>query len=144
MQGDIRNMTMSILERFVVLLYDRMSDATEVNIPGKKIFRKSPEDWRTYHQRRQHFSNTSDWPAPSQHLESGLKPWSGSSKSSELGLAKQQHGVAPLWTTLPEGSHSCHELIHCGCKKGWTGRYKCVKAVFKCTVLCSCSGDCHQ
>ena len=26
----------------------------------------------------------------------------------------------PLWTTLPEASESCRELVRCGCKKGCT------------------------
>ena len=51
-------------------------------------------------------------------------------------------GWQPLWTTLPEASQSCYELIHCGCKKGCTNRCKCKKSALKCTALCSCSGDC--
>ena len=38
MQGDISDPTMSVLERFVVLLYDRTSDITEVNEARKQLF----------------------------------------------------------------------------------------------------------
>ncbi|KAG0720495.1 hypothetical protein GWK47_048390 [Chionoecetes opilio] len=61
---------------------------------------------------------------------------------SDWGWTKEASGLQPLWTTLPEASKSCHELIHCGCKKGCTGRCKCTKAALKCTALCACSGDC--
>jgi len=33
-------------------------------------------------------------------------------------------GWHPLWTTLPEASESCHELIHCGYKKDRAGGSK--------------------
>ena len=51
-------------------------------------------------------------------------------------------GWQTLWTTLPEAAKSCHELIHCGCRTGCTGRFKCRKAALNCTALCFCSGDC--
>ena len=37
----------------------------------------------------------------------------------------------PLWSTLPEASKSSRELLHCGCKKGFSGRCKCRKAALK-------------
>ena len=42
---------------------------------------------------------------------------------------------------LPEASTASRELIHCGCKKGCTGRCKCKKVALKCTALCQCSGE---
>ena len=38
MQSNISSKTMSVLERFVVLLYDRTSDIVEVNAARKKLF----------------------------------------------------------------------------------------------------------
>ena len=46
------------------------------------------------------------------------------------------------WTTLPEATHACRELIRCGCKKGCRGRCKCQKAALECTALCTCGGLC--
>ena len=48
----------------------------------------------------------------------------------------------PCWTTLPEASKACEELIKCGCKKSCSQRCSCVKANLKCTELCFCSGQC--
>ncbi|QQP49586.1 uncharacterized protein LOC103506659 [Caligus rogercresseyi] len=61
---------------------------------------------------------------------------------SDWGWVKDEVGWQPLWTTLPEASQSCYELIHCVCKKGCTTRCSCKKAALKCTALCLCSGDC--
>ena len=52
---------------------------------------------------------------------------------SDWGWSKVLTEWQPLWTTLPEASKSCYELIHCACKKGCRGQCKCVKAVLKCT-----------
>ena len=35
------------------------------------------------------------------------------------------------WTTISKASQACHELNHCGCKKGCTRQCKCVKAALK-------------
>ena len=37
---------------------------------------------------------------------------------SDWSWTKEASGWQHIWTTLPEASDSCHELIHCGCKKG--------------------------
>jgi len=42
-----------------------------------------------------------------------LNPDSDLPSSANYGWQKGM-GWQPLWTTFPEGSHSCHELIHCG------------------------------
>ena len=48
----------------------------------------------------------------------------------------------PVWSTLPEASKACSELLKCSCKKGCTGRCRCFKSDLKCTELCFCSGGC--
>ena len=48
----------------------------------------------------------------------------------------------PKWTTLPEASKACKELVRCGCKKQCVGRCGCKKADFTCTELCRCGGGC--
>ena len=48
----------------------------------------------------------------------------------------------PHWTTLPEASKTCFELVSCGCKKGCCSSCKCKKAALKCTVLCVCEREC--
>ena len=44
----------------------------------------------------------------------------------------------PCWTTLPEASKACEELIKCGCKKSCTNGCKSVKANLQFTLLCTC------
>ena len=63
---------------------------------------------------------------------------------SNYGWRKDGGQWQPVWTTLPEESRSCYELIHCGYKKGCSGRCKCIKAALTCTALCFCSGDCQN
>ena len=53
---------------------------------------------------------------------------------------KVEGGWEARWTTLPEASEACRELIHCKCKKGCRGRCKCQKAAVQCTALCNCGG----
>lgn len=43
-------------------------------------------------------------------------------------------GWEPLWTTIPQASESCQELLKCG------GRCKCIRAELPCTALCNCGG----
>ena len=45
------------------------------------------------------------------------------------------------WTTLPEASKACRELLRCCCKKWCRGKCKCVKAQLQCTALCLCGGQ---
>ena len=42
----------------------------------------------------------------------------------------------PRWTTLPEASKACEELIKCMRKKSCSKRCSCVKASLKYTQLC--------
>ena len=50
----------------------------------------------------------------------------------------------PIWTTIPEASKSCQELLRCGCKQRCARRCKCIKAELSCTALCKCTGDCYR
>jgi hypothetical protein len=61
------------------------------------------------------------------------------------GWMKTNDGLyKPYWTTLPEASKGCCELISCKCKKGCVGRCKCKNAALECTALCACEGECSQ
>ena len=143
MSSDVSEESMSLLERFVVLMYDRTSDIMEVNDARKQLFA--------------HKSRSLDYipptqAAPQQHIKRAslqANCWNQTlvlnpelPSPAEWGWTKEASVWQPLWTTLPEASKSCHELIYCNCKKGCTGRCKCTKAALKCTALCACSGDC--
>ena len=143
MPSDVSEESMSLLERFVVLMYDRTCDIMKINDARKQLFA--------------HKSRALDNIAPTQAaLQQHIKRaslqancWNQTlvlnpelPSPSDWGWTKEASGWQPLWTTLPEAPKSCHELIHCNCKKGCTGRCKCSKPALKCTALCTCSGDC--
>lgn len=143
MPSEINDAVLSVLERFVVLLYERTSGLTRVNDARKHLFAQKSRGIENIpptqaalveHIKRacyqaniwnQALILTPQLPCP-----------------SKWGWKQGSEGWEPLWTTLPEASVSCAELIRCGCTKGCTGRCKCVKAALKCTALCSCSGNC--
>ena len=50
-----------------------------------------------------------------------------------------------IWTTLPEASEACWELLRSGCKIDCKrGRCKCHKVSLECTALCQCGGHCSE
>ena len=53
---------------------------------------------------------------------------------SDWGWTKESTEWQPFWTAPPEEAKSCHELIRCNCRKGFTGWCTCVKAALTVTV----------
>jgi len=119
MEDDISQSSMSLLERFVVLLYDRTSDLVKVNDARKWLFTQRSRSLEnippTQAALRQHIKRAS-YQANCWNMALTLIPELPSPK--DWGWWKDDTGWHPIWTTLPEASVSCHELIHCGCKKG--------------------------
>lgn len=143
MPSDIDDAVLSLLERFVVLLYERTSDQMKVNDVRKHLFAQKSRSLENIPPTQavliQHIKRAS---YQANIWNQALIPDPQLPSPSNWGWQQSSEGWAPLWTTLPEASVSCYELIHCGCKKGCAGRCKCVKAALKCTALCSCSGEC--
>ena len=52
-------------------------------------------------------------------------------------------GMGEVRQWMETTKDTCYDLIHCGCNKGCSGRYKCIKANLQCTALCLCGGDCE-
>ena len=122
--------TMSTLERFVVLLYDRTSDITMINDCRKQLFTRKSRILEnlppTKAALQQHVERATYqaicWP---QALTTEPKLTS----PEKWGWKKDSvSGWQPFWTTLPEASQSCYELIRCGCLKGCCGRCKCKRS----------------
>ena len=143
MPSETSNESMELLERFVVLMYDRTSEATEVNDVRRELFTQKSRTLEnippTQAALKQHMKHTC-YQANCWNHVLVLDP--DMQEPSDWGWAKEPSGWQSIWTILPEASTLCHELIHCRCKKGCTGRCKCAKAGLKCTALCFCSGDC--
>jgi len=143
---DVTSTTMDLLERFVVLLYDRTSEEECVNEARQKLFtikgRTIENIPPTQHALMQHtkraaFQGGHVWGQC--QITSPDLPDPG-----EWGWQKTSGVWEPLWSILPEASRACMELIRCGCIKGCTGRCKCLNHAFKCTHLCKCNGDCEN
>ena len=137
MEDNISDLSLSLLERFVMLLYDQTSDLLTVNDARKQLFTQKSRSLEnippTQAALKQHIKRVSYqahcWSIAVIQIPEFLSP-------AEWGWWKDATGWHPLWTTLPEASQGCHELICCACKKGCTARCKCVKTVLKCTLLC--------
>ena len=141
----ISNQHIAVLERFTILLYDRTSSDTNVDEARKHLFTTKGRAMSAIpptraaliqHMKRVVYQGGYCWgkvlqvaidlPSPGDWLWTDPQCWK------------------PLWSTLPEASKSSRELLHCGYKKGCSGRCKCRKAALKCTALCLCDGECGQ
>ena len=137
---------MQEIQRYVVCLYQRTSTLSCVNEARKDLFafrnRKIENipptlDALTLHVKRAAYQAGYIWgqclvghpqlPSPD------LWGWERDGEAS----------WAPKWTTLPEASEVCQELIKCGCKKQCSRRCKCFKSGLRCTQLCAYSGQCN-
>ena len=135
-----------VIERFVVLLYDRTSGKQRVNDLRCELFTKR--------------SRTIDNIPPTQaalheHIKravyQGAYVWGRTLLKkptlpcpSDGGWCQEDSHWTPHWSSLPQAKDTCYELIKCGCKVGCKGRCKCLKANLVCTALCKCGGNCNQ
>ena len=140
---------MPIIERFVIIMYDRTNSCNRVDDARRELFTQKGRSIEmippTYaalyqHAKRAAYQAGHCWgqallcapelPGPSLWgwVKISSQPWE------------------TVWTTLPEASKSCQELLKCGCKveRGCTTTCKCVKAEMACTTYCKCRGDCER
>ena len=134
------------LERYVVLLYNRSSTISHVNEARKHLFafcnrqicHIPPTKAALFqHVKRAVYQAGHVW---GQALTaSPVLP-----SPSEWGWKEDENGDwIPLWTTQPDASAVCRELIKCSWRVGCSGRCSCYKAAPKCTELCACAGQCN-
>ncbi|KAE8742548.1 hypothetical protein FOCC_FOCC011900 [Frankliniella occidentalis] len=135
---------MSLLEKFVVALYDRSCSSSTVNECRRYLIVKKDRQVEnippTYGALKKHTERamyiggciwghaldlTQNLPSPAQY-----------------GWVETERGWKPAWTDLPPASKACRELLKCSCKKGCTNRCKCVQEGLGCTERCRCSGNC--
>ena len=71
--------------------------------------------------------------------------WTTSTKAEQTiptpqgyGWNKELGSWVPVWSTIPEVSRACRELIKCSCK-GDCSTCKCGKANLDCSPLCKCN-----
>ena len=125
------NICMSVLESYVVLMYDRGSDETTVDSARKHMFTSKARSIDAIpptraallqHARRATYQGGHVW-GQAQVRDPDLP-----SPESWGWNKNPTRGWEPMWTLLPEAAVSCSELLRCGCKKGCRGLCKCVKA----------------
>lgn len=138
---------LEVIERFVILLYDKTSTVMSVNVARKQLFSKKGRPVN-------HIPPTQD--SLIQHLKRASYQaghvWGQSIKSSPTLPTPSDWGWQlidglwqPLWITIPEAAKCCPELLSCGCKAGCaTRRCKCRRADLECTSLCACNGECTR
>ena len=143
--GSIHDHNFALIERFVMLMYDRTSGLHEVNQARQELFCQRSRKLEGIPPTRA---------ALEQHVKHACYQaghvWSQSlvaqpvlPSPSEWGWEKDGDCWRPHWTDLKEAKDTCYELIQCGCKKACRGRCKCLKASLKCTALCKCGGSCQ-
>ena len=140
---EISDEDLAMIQRFVILLYDRSSSCDNVNSARRFLFTKKGRSIDncppTLNALMQHIYRaiyqSSIWRNAQilQHAEADV---------SNYGWIVTDNIASPTWMTIPEAAKSCQELIKCGCKKICSGRCKCKKGGFKCTELCQCGGGC--
>lgn len=143
---EITSEVFHIIQRFVILLYDRTSTSTDIDKARKQIFTRK--------------NNINLIPPTKAALEEHLKravyqgvyvwgqvllPTPELPPPTSWGWTKSEKGVyEPHWTSLPQASQTCRELLSCKCKKGCLKKCKCIKAALECTALCLCEGECNK
>ena len=142
---EISENAMILLERFVVLIYERTSNLCQVNEARRHLFSRKSRSIEnippTQAALRQHalratYQGGYIWGQVLQKDPELPSP-------SDWGWEKND-SWKPKWTTLGQAQDMCYELIHCNCKKACTGLCKCSKANLKCTALCHCEGKCFE
>lgn len=144
--ANIADDSMDVIERFVVLLYDRTSSLTKVNEARQELFSKKSRNLDNIpptraalvqHTKRAVFQGGYVWGQTL--LKQAVLP-----SPSDYGWIRDD-GLEwlPYWTSLPQVKDTCSELIKCSCKSACRGRCKCSKANLACTGLCKCGGNCN-
>ena len=112
--------TMRVVERFVILMYDKTSRCSDIDKARRKLFAKRlkaeqiPPTLDALEQflRRAVYQGGYVWAQAL--LAQPVLP-----SPTEWGWTKDDDGVyVPKWTTLPLAAEACYELVSCGCKKG--------------------------
>ena len=108
---------MQVIERFVILMYDRTSPCTDIDIARKNIFAKRSTAERIppshaalqQHIKRAVYQDGFIW-------SQTLTPNPTLPSPTDWGWIKSDGLYEPYWTALPEASKTCYELKSCGCK----------------------------
>ena len=116
--------SLAVMERFVVLLYDRTSSLMKVNEARQEPFCKKSREFDSIpptkgalgqHIRRAVLQGAHTW-CQTLLCQPALP------SPADWGWQRQARRWSPYWTTLKQTKDTCYELIHCGCKTPCRGR----------------------
>ena len=141
---EISKQPIHVIERFVILMYDKTSTCTHVNEARKKLFVRTSCVKRILPTRAALEQHVKQAAFQGGHVwGQALAPDPVLPSPSSWGWIKTNGGpYEPHWTTLQEASKTCYELICCGCKKGCQTNCRCKKTGLQCTAICKCEGEC--
>lgn len=135
----------ALLERFVVLLYDRTSNQVTVNSARLYLFTKKLRQIENIPPTKgsllQHINRTvfqagyiwNQTTEPSPNLPS----------PAEYGWYQDDAGAwQPVWSLLPDAASVCTGLKKCSCRTDCESRCTCKRLRLKCTALCQCNSEC--
>ena len=136
--------TENSLEYFTIMLYDRTSTCLSINEVRKHLFT---------HKGRQLSALPPTKAALQQHIKravlqavhywgNSITPYRQLPSPGAWGWTCPEQWQ-PLWTSLPEASESCPELLQCQCRSRCRD-CKCFGTHLKCTVYGTCRADCDN
>ena len=127
---DISEERLAVIQRFVILLYDRTSSLTKVNEVRQELFSKKsrslesiPPNKAELVQNARRAVYQGGYMMAQTLLPRQLLPC-----PSDWGWYHDGISWVPLWTTLLQAKDTCYEMIKCGCKTACRGGCKCMKA----------------
>ena len=129
------------LERFVIIMYDRSSSATDIDSVRLDMFAHKQKSYYAipptnaaleYHIKRASYQAGCIWGQATTRQMEILRP-------SEWGWKQQDNSWQIVWKSLPPVAESCKQLTKCGCKTACRSRCKCYRFSLPCIELCNCS-----
>ena len=142
----IAEQEIAALKKFVVLLYSKTAAYDSVNDSRKYLFSKKSRQIENIppsqsaliqHIKRAVYQAAYVWGQMHHTMQELPSP-------SNWGWTKEDDIWKPKWSTLPEASKGCRELIKCNCKTACAGCCKCFRANLSCTFLCFCQAGCDR
>lgn len=131
---------LEILEKFVVIMYDRSSTVVHVDEARLEMFARKQRPYGAIpptravllqHAKRAAYQAGCIWSQSTLCQPETPSP-------ADWGWIKSGDTWKVLWTTLPPIAESCQQLTKCGCKSECHGWCKCYRFGLNCTGLCSC------
>ena len=141
----IREEDMNTIEQFVVVMYDKSSQSSNVNEARLQLFAKKSRSLEnippTKAALEQHVRRAA---LQANCWEQMFEPSPTLPQPDKCGWISVDGTWQPKWSDLPEVVETLRILVKCGCKKGCKKACKCSRSQMKCTALCYCGGECSE